>query len=450
MVHLLPVSISSNGFQMKKLDAWSSLKNKLLSIRNEFNYFQVLSVALKGISIISSAVLVPFLVENHGLSGFALFSLAIALVYVIGSIDLGIANVINSTSMHDKKTMEERFRLAAFILALLLVSYLCVVLVARLLASNSLVVFNFFNLSWIMFASYLVILNNLGLKILLINGNVMKYQLVHPMQQISANIFIIFASSRSDLQYILVVYFVISNFAGSLISLYKILIRKGRFHLLENAISFRKNFASLMTFQYLQLLAIFNSQGITLLVSRFFGLEIVAFYSIASRIFQSVNQIYSQLIADYWNRISRLLYSNQKETLYLHYRSQINKSIYFGCLVNGGILLSGPVIIGLFLSVEYDFLLFMSLAFYWTCTLVFMPISHTFNGLLHTQGQIIWQTLFSAVSAVSLILCGLFRFPLSFGILTLSSVLVLLVLPMSNKSLKKLITSSSVFRNPTP
>lgn len=404
---------------------------------------QTISAVIKGLSIISSAIIVPFLVGNFGVDGFANFSLAVATIYVVATIDLGIANLLNSTSRYDIEIVEERLKLAKFILLSILIIYLVSVFLVWTLFSNLVTIYNFFNLFWVMMASYLVILNNLGMKFLLMNEKITKFQRVGPTQQIAANLFILGASSHLELQMILYAYFFISNFFGGAI-FFSLSFRKTlKLNTKSILVIFRKNIKSLLNFQYLQLLAIFNSQGIVLVISRYFSLEIVAFYSLTSRLFQSVNQIYTQLTADYWNQVSRFVHNVERNRLQYYYRLQIKKSMCFGIFVNGSLLLFGSRIIDLFLSVDYNFVLFLSLSLFWTCTLVFLPIAHSFNGLLNVDGGLLWQTLFSVTSVVIILLSGLLNFSLSLGMLILSAMLGFFIIPLSHKKLEKIISNLS-------
>lgn len=397
-------------------------------------------------SIVSSALVIPFLVHNFGVDGFANFSLAIATIYVVASIDFGIANLINSTSRHDNAIVEERIKLAKYIILIILVIYLLSGSLVSTLFPNLVKIYNFFNLFWVMMASFLVIINNLGMKLLLMGEKIRMFQIAGPTQLIAANLFILFASSHFELQIILYAYFLISNFFGGALVISLSVKRTLNSDSKNFLVSFRRNIKTLMNFQYLQLLAIFNSQGIILVISRFYSLEIVAFYSFTSRLFQSVNQIYTQLTADYWNKVSRLVHNVEKNRLKFYYRLQVNRAIYFGIIVNGSLLLCGSQITSLFLSLDYNFVLFLSLSLFWTCTLVYLPISHSFNGLLNVNGGLLWQTLFSVASVVTILLGGLLSFSLSLGMLLLSAILAFLIIPLSHKKIEKIISDISVTR----
>lgn len=398
---------------------------------------------IKGISIVSSAVIVPFLVHNFGVDGFANFSLAIATIYVVASIDFGIANLINSTSRHDNGIVQERLTLAIYIIFFILVIYLLSALLVLTLFPNLVKIYNFFNLFCVIMASLLVIVNNLGMKLLLMGEKIKMFQISGPTQLIAANLFILFASSHFELHIILYAYFLISNFFGAALFISLSVKRTIKTDSKIFLVSFRRDIKSMLNFQYLQLLAIFNSQGIILVISRFYSLEIVAFYSFTSRLFQSVNQIYTQLIADYWNQVSRLVHSIDKKRLKFYYHLQIKKAMHFGFIVNGILLLCGSQIINFFLSVDYNFLLFLSLSLFWTCTLIFLPIAHSFNGLLNVEGGLLWQTLFTVASVVTILLSGLLSFSLSLGMLILSAILLFLIIPLSHKKLESIINSIS-------
>lgn len=421
-----------------------SFLKKLQTHKSITRSSQILGVFLKSIAILSSALAVPFLVNGHGVRGFALFSLVTALVYTISSVDFGIANLINSTSTQDLVKVKQLFQLAQMIIIFLLTVYLSISLLSYLLYSAAWHVFVYFRIPYIFFASFLVVLNNIGLKLLLMDGKVRKYQLLQPAQLIVSNIFVLFTASRLSLEMIFIVSTIFANFVGSFFAVIQITKNAETLNLQLTSTLTQKNFSSLAIFQYLQLLSIFNSQGTTLLISRFFSLQVVAIYSLSTRIFQSVNQVYAQLIADYWNEISRLKFLGDSKRLFMQYMRQIRKSIWYGGIINGCIVILGPLIFREFLSLKYDFHLFFGLAFYWTCTLVFMPISFTFNGLLHAKGQLLSQSIFSLTNLFVITFFGLFNLPLSISIIVLGSINCVFVLPLSHHYLKKYLNSTSV------
>ena len=409
-----------------------------------FRSFQSFSVLLKVMAILSSASIVPFLVYGHGVHGFALFSLATALVYTVASLDFGVANLINSTSKHDLVKVNQQFQLAKIIIILLPAVYLLVSALIYLLNFEVLNLFVYFKLPYIFFGSYLAILNNLGLKLLLMNEKVRKYQSLQPVQQIISNIFILFTASQLSLESIFIASTVLANITGGFIALVIILRHSHTSNLKSISDSISNNRASLVIFQYLQLLSIFNSQGTILLISRFHSLQVVAIYSLSARVFQSVNQVYVQLIADYWNQIARLKFWGDKKSLYSQYIKLVKRSFWFGFLVNGSILLFGPYIFREFLSLEYSFYLFLSLAFYWTCNLIFIPISFTFNGLLYTKGQFISQSMVTCANCCAIIYCGLSNLTLSVNMLVIGVFISLFVLPFSHYLIKKYLATAQL------
>lgn len=421
-----------------------SILENLRNLDVNFRSFQSFSVLLKVMAILSSASIVPFLVYGHGVHGFALFSLATALVYTLASLDFGVANLINSTSKHDLVKVNQQFQLAKIIIILLPAVYLLVSALIYLLNSEVLHLFVYFKLPYIFIGSYLAILNNLGLKLLLMEENVRKYQSLQPVQQILSNIFILFTASQLSLESIFIASTVLANFTGGFIALVLILKYSHTFNLKSISISIRKNLVSLVIFQYLQLLSIFNSQGTILLLSRFYSLEVVAIYSLSARIFQSVNQVYVQLIADYWNQISRLKFWGDKKSLYSQYITLVKRSIWYGSLVNGSILLVGPYIFREFLSLEYSFYLFLSLAFYWTCTLIFIPISFTFNGLLYTKGQFVSQSMVTFASCCAITYFGFSNLTLSLSIFVIGVFISLFVLPFSHYLIKRYLATAQL------
>lgn len=421
-----------------------SILENLRNLDVNFRSFQSFSFLLKVMAILSSASIVPFLVYGHGVSGFALFSLATALVYTVASVDFGVANSINSTSKHDLVKVNQQFQLAKIIIILLPVVYLIVSALIYWLNSELLDLFIYFKLPYIFIGSYLAILNNLGLKLLLMNEKVRQYQFLQPVQQILSNIFILFTASQLSLERIFIASMVLANFTGGFMALVLILKHSHTLNLKSLSNTIRKNLASLVTFQYLQLLSIFNSQGIIMLISRFYSLQVVAIYSLSARIFQSVNQVYGQLIADYWNQISRLKFSGAKKSLYSQYITVVKRTIWYGSLVNGFILLVGPHIFREFLSLEYNFNLFLSLAFYWTCTLIFIPMSYTLNGLLYIRGQFVSQSMVTLANFCAITYFGLANITLSLSVLVIGVFISLLVLPFSHYLIKKYIATSQL------